>query len=386
MDFNRAFPFKCNLCDQTFTKLSTRERHVQTMHQQIKYTCDVCFSQFTRMYALVNHKKQGKCKLDISRNPIVQVTPLGFIPSASTTEKVSDWLNPGQPNQKKPRPEKMSDQPSTSTTIDVRPSTSGTPVKGARKQIKAQAATALPPTAVAWNPRTPFSLHLPMGHQSQQPLGTLPESAQQEKRSRTPLSLPLPDFARRTPTPTYPSTTGEHDDGDQESLFSGSTVAACPPVSTTSTDSLARMAAEVQRQLDTDRYTNSAPSCGPSPGPLQFLHQDLALSEASSSTHEPRTNTPSGLDLSLSSAESTNSSHHTDEEVQHLFTPGRSRQDQGDVTSPNLTEAIMDIRTDLETLTSLNLKVVPRDQIPLLCKIHSQLQSFMAPYLIYHRV
>ena len=157
-------------------------------------------------------------------------------------------------------------------------------------------------------------------------------------------------------------------------------------MSNTTTDSLAQMAAEVQRQMDTERDTYSAPSCGPSPGPLQFLHQDLALSEASSTSCEPPANTPSGLAPSPSFAESTNSSFNADQEVQHLLTPGTSRQDQGDGTSPNLAEAIIDIRKDLETLTSLNLKVVPRDQIPLLCKIHSQLQSFMAPYLIYHRV
>ena len=278
----------------SFSKQWNKDRHLQTMHQNYKYTCDVCFSQFTRMYALNNHKKSGKCKLDLFNNPIVQVTPLGMLPSTSDTEKVSQWLHPSQAT-KKQRTETVCDRPSTSKTMDQRPSTSATPIciKGARKQIASQASTALPPKDSQWQPRTPFSLHLPSGHQDQKTLGNLPESTTPVRRNPSPLSLPLPAFALRSPTPTYDS------DNEGEALggashYTGSTRPAGTPTSSPSNDSLDQMAAEVMRGLGASSSPNQGMQSTPPQVSFHRLNQDLALSEddLSSDLPDPSLNHP----------------------------------------------------------------------------------------------
>lgn len=386
MDTNRLFPFKCEICDLSFTKLCSKERHVQTMHDRYKYTCDICFTQFTRMYALNNHKKAGRCKLDLQKNPIVQVTPLGILPSTSTTQKVNTWLNPCPVPTKQPRLGKMDERPSSSNKMDVRPSTSGTPAtKGARKQLQIQAATALPPKDEQWNLRVPFSLHLPGNHQDQRPLGDLPASNQQRKETRSPLSLPLPAFALRSPTPTYPDTlTDTVGDGD-DSVFSGSTEPAGTPASSTDTHTWDQLAAEVLRGMEAGGEANPPPSGSPSPAPSPLLHQDLALSEDTSSIPDSASHL-SGPTAPPTRTESTTSSSTGDNEVTQHLLPGTSWRDQ-DLSAPaNLTEAVDTIKKDLHTLMALNSKVAPRDQMALLCELHGRLQGFMAPYLLYHKV
>ena len=137
MDQKKIFPYQCNLFSLTFSKQWNKDRHMQTMHDKSKYSCDVCFTEFTRLHALNNHRKAGRCKLDLHRNPIIQVTPLLMIPSTSSQEKVNNWLNPDPVPPKIQRMDIVCEQPSTSTTMDPGPSTPITPVKikGARKQL-----------------------------------------------------------------------------------------------------------------------------------------------------------------------------------------------------------------------------------------------------------
>ena len=341
--------------------------------------------EFTRLYALTNHKKAGRCKLDLYKNPIIQVTPLGMIPSTSTQEKVSGWLNPEPAPPKKQRMDKMREEPSTSKTMDQGPSTSTTPVKikGARKQIANQASTALPPRDKQWNQRTPFSLNLPSGHPDQKSLGTLPRRSQPEKRNTSPLSLPLPAFALRSPTPTYPPDTENRGTSDT-SFFSGSTKLARTPSRSSSTDSLDLMAAELLRGLGAEGEPHQTPLSSPSPVPGHLLNQDLALSDSSSDLPDPGFN-PTGRADIPQDTESTNSSDTADHEVAYLL-PGSSSGTQGLLPSSNLDQAVDAIRTDLTRLIALNSRVIPRDQLSLLSDIHGQLQRFLAPYLLYHRV
>ena len=171
MNGKKAFPFTCKFCSQTFSKAWNRDRHVQTMHDNYKYTCDICYSQFTRLYSLNNHKKHGNCKLDLVKNPIVTVTPLGLLPNASSSDVVNSWLQPKPTPTPTARMETGSEQPSTSYTQEARPSTSTTLPRtlGARQQIRKQAATAIPPSDSDWKHRLNFSLNLPAGHQNQLP-------------------------------------------------------------------------------------------------------------------------------------------------------------------------------------------------------------------------
>ena len=359
---------------------------MQTLHDKSKYRCDVCFTEFTRLYALTNHKKAGRCKLDLYKNTIIQVTPIGMLPSTSTQEKVSGWLNPEPAPPKRQRMDTMSEQPSTSKTMDKGPSTSSTPVriKGARKQIANQASTALPPTDKQWNPRVPFALNLPTGHPDQKSLGTLPVSSQPDKRNPSPLSLPLPAFALRSPTPTYPPNLEKSTPSDT-SFFSGSTQLAGIPISSiSSNDSLDMMAAELLRGLGAEGEPHQTPLSSPPPVPSLSLQQDLALSEESSDLPDPGFN-PTGRADTSADTESTNSSDSADQEVAYIL-PGTSSGTQGPLPITNLDQATKAIKDDLNCLIALNSKVIPQDQLSLLCDIHGQLQRFLAPYLLYHRV
>ena len=356
------------------------------MHDKYKYYCDVCYTEFTRLYALNNHKKAGRCKLDLHKNPIINVTPLGMLPTTSHTEKVNDWLNPS-PAPKRQRSETMCERPSTSTNMDKGPSTSATNVcvKGARKQLATQAATALPPRDHQWNPRNPFSLHLPTGHQDQKTLGDLPASATPRKRNSSPLSLPLPAFALRSPTPTYPSDTEERVLG-QTSHYSGSTRPAGTPTSSHSSGTLSQMAAEVLRGLDASGESHQTPASSPALRSSSNLEEDLALSDEdnSSGLPDPGLNCPV-VPVPLSDEESTYSIPDSNQEVAHLL-PGNRYWTTDLEPSCTINEAAARVKKDIDLLLALNSKVAPRDQVPLLCEIHGQLQRFLTPYLLYHRV
>ena len=45
--------------------------------------------------------QSGKCKLDLGKNPIIQVTPLGSLPQVTSQGKVEAWLHPAEPETKK---------------------------------------------------------------------------------------------------------------------------------------------------------------------------------------------------------------------------------------------------------------------------------------------
>ena len=66
--------------------------------------------------------------------------------------------------------------------------------------------------------------------------------------------------------------------------------------------------------------------------------------------------------------------------------PGNSYWTQDILPSSIIDEAATAVKRDIDLLLALNSKVAPRDQVPLLLDIHGQLQRFLAPYLLYHRV
>ena len=81
---------------------------------------------------------QGKCKLDLGKNPIINVTPLGNLPQVSGSDKVAEWLDPtSEPANKVRRMDNRETTPSTPTRARVsQPPITPKPLKTARGQIK----------------------------------------------------------------------------------------------------------------------------------------------------------------------------------------------------------------------------------------------------------
>ena len=50
-------PFKCKLCDLSYTLQSTLKRHISAKHMKIKHTCDVCLRSFEFANNLCRHRK-----------------------------------------------------------------------------------------------------------------------------------------------------------------------------------------------------------------------------------------------------------------------------------------------------------------------------------------
>ena len=49
-------PFKCNICDNEFTKHSSLKKHIETVHEGIKpFKCIICDHEFTRHSSLKKH-------------------------------------------------------------------------------------------------------------------------------------------------------------------------------------------------------------------------------------------------------------------------------------------------------------------------------------------
>ena len=49
--------FKCDLCEQTFSKVSQKKRHFDKVHYGGKYRCEVCEKRFTREDSMKRHTK-----------------------------------------------------------------------------------------------------------------------------------------------------------------------------------------------------------------------------------------------------------------------------------------------------------------------------------------
>lgn len=51
----------CNLCSKVYTRKDGLTRHVLSVHEQRKFTCDQCEKTFKRNYSLTAHKQGAKC-------------------------------------------------------------------------------------------------------------------------------------------------------------------------------------------------------------------------------------------------------------------------------------------------------------------------------------
>ena len=53
--------FKCNFCEKLFTKRNLK-RHVETVHERVRLSCDICESTFQRVDYLKSHMKSMHSK------------------------------------------------------------------------------------------------------------------------------------------------------------------------------------------------------------------------------------------------------------------------------------------------------------------------------------
>jgi len=61
MDKGNVSNFQCQLCIKTFTKRHGLNRHIESVHDKIKYLCEFCDKKFARSYLRDTHHRSGKC-------------------------------------------------------------------------------------------------------------------------------------------------------------------------------------------------------------------------------------------------------------------------------------------------------------------------------------
>ena len=55
--YEKMKPFKCDLCDKTFTDKYSLEKHCKIIHEKLKqFKCDICDKQFSAKNVLKRHK------------------------------------------------------------------------------------------------------------------------------------------------------------------------------------------------------------------------------------------------------------------------------------------------------------------------------------------
>ena len=57
MDWNPAFKYQCDQCDEVYVTQSTLSIHKQSKHGRIKYACDKCDDSFTTQNKLKKHEE-----------------------------------------------------------------------------------------------------------------------------------------------------------------------------------------------------------------------------------------------------------------------------------------------------------------------------------------
>ena len=347
------------------------------MHDQYKFTCDICYSQFSRLYSLTNHKKMGNCKLDIGKNPIISVTPLGnmSLPQLTTTTKVNGWLNHDLSTPQNPPAvvDTREAQPSTSTgKRSVLPPTNLPKRKTARAQMRAMASTAIIPDSAEWKPRNFFNPSLPADHDKQKIMAF--GGPVQGFESPSPGRLPSPFEDTQDPTPL--------EDLDVPHGTPSRTTLLVNPINQAFSDTnLSDMAAIINKAIGGDEDTTMASE--PQMGPHSVdLNQDLYLSDSTSSSSSANI---LSLQNDQAAPSTISDSNQSSEGAELMLTPGMLGSDLSGTNPPQtLHQAILLLGKDMEQLVTLNSKVTPSNQLDVLWGIHTKLQNLMAPYRLYH--
>ena len=323
--------------------------------------------------------QQGKCKLDLGKNPIIQVTPLGNLPQVNGLEKVAEWLEPtGQPANKTRRMDTREITPSTSSGVRAtQPSITPKPIKTARAQIRAMASTATKPMDGRWNHRQFFNPSLPSNHDRQQPfsLGNTVPNDDLSISSLSHRSLQEGVVAQGPSEPRALDSPHSH--------TSRTTILAQPLSQAPSSSDLSKWAELLTANLGEPEGPSRAPGSSVSARSSNDLIKDLMLSDDSSSlpdmlhtTEEQTVDSQSESGTTVSDS----ASYQYRPTPTTLADPSTSLIDR----PKTLSQAISDIGSDLETLVSLNKSVQPPDQLQFLEQIHTRFQSYLAPYTLYH--
>jgi len=48
-------PFKCSICDVSFTQIGSMNKHIKCVHEGQKFNCSICNASFTRGGNLKKH-------------------------------------------------------------------------------------------------------------------------------------------------------------------------------------------------------------------------------------------------------------------------------------------------------------------------------------------
>ena len=84
----------CGKCTRIFSRGFDLRRHVESVHDGIRYRCRDCFKEFTRVSYLKHHERTGNCRLKIGDANIVSVIPLKDYKVSQEAESFATAFNP----------------------------------------------------------------------------------------------------------------------------------------------------------------------------------------------------------------------------------------------------------------------------------------------------
>ena len=71
-----AMDHPCSKCNRVFKREFDLTRHVDAVHDKIRYTCKGCMKKFSRVASLKHHERAGNCKLKLGDADIISIIPL----------------------------------------------------------------------------------------------------------------------------------------------------------------------------------------------------------------------------------------------------------------------------------------------------------------------
>lgn len=406
MDLNKLFSFKCKLCVAVFTKQHSLNRHVETIHDETKYTCNVCLREFTRLYSLNHHKKKGECALMVGNNPAISITPLdqwlSQLPRPSSSNRTLDTTRTPPTKRQRMDTQPLSRARQTSSSTRTRPASSkAATYKSPRAQNRALASCSTTPNDQSWNPRVNYAPHLTTDElhslmpktqavRKAPPMEPQPSTARPSgsNQQRNPLgfsgilsqpaqsSAPSAETTSMSHLTSYSELSSDSESG--LSIFSSATIPASI-FRSKSTDNIGRVAEEIEKRILEDFEADQPQALVPLPSNLSQLHQDLALSDDNSSSSDESSNedpnpVPSGSGTGPIQfpTESSGTTEPTPNQ-----TPGTELR-QGRSIFTTLNDAIMAVGSDLQAIITMNNRVHPPEQLEELDAVHRQLQRLLA--------
>jgi len=403
---DKLFEFQCQICHKTFTKMHGLNRHIETIHDNIKYFCEFCNKSFSRIYLRDKHHRGGSC---------IGATNTPAASNKNNKEKLQDSSIKSMLSNSMPTFGMALSETSTSSTskhhkegkINAGHKPPTTSTGHSKHKPSATVIPAWPPMANSWDHRQLFAPSLNQEQNAaNKHASTLAkrkltkgankspdDGAKKAKHSwNIPQRITVTCRAREVrggqscpPQPSLTPREGRTDTAPKTSPDLAPTdPRRRPPSTSTSTEKLAQELNIKILELDADNSHDSF-SLALDALMTSQLNNDLALSSSSSSESlkEPEQPTPTTVKAMDQPMGRETTPSPTLIPQMSGPTPSHPRLAYVGRTSPATTfGALRIVATDLRQF----LRLCDHVDMPLdiLDKIHHQLEDTMAPYLPYY--